>query len=180
MHSSTPQLSLASVGMHSCKVAWPTPLGLQHLLWFLVGNLRSVSLQSFLFPSCVCLKSVCVSVCSSSENHSLQRGCLEALHMLCSVFPPASLPQPWGCDCGIPSLLPIALSLHTASQLAWTVHGNDWLSLMFQSIPSPYRTAAVVRCLLFSFPFLLTLGHGPTGSEWPVSFLFILGSSGGL
>lgn len=123
MHSSTPQLSLASVGMHSCKVAWPTPLGLQHLLWFLVGNLRSVSLQSFLFPSFVCLKSVCVSVCSSSENHSLQRGCLEALHMLCSVFPPASLPQPWGCDCGIPSLLPIALSLHTASQLAWTVHG---------------------------------------------------------
>ena len=61
--------------------------------------------------------------CSSSEDHSLQRGCLEALHVLCSVFPPASLPLAWGCACHTPSLLPTALSLLTASHLAWTVQG---------------------------------------------------------
>ena len=44
LNSSTPQLSLASVGMHSCKVTPPAPLGLQHLLWFLVANIRYASL----------------------------------------------------------------------------------------------------------------------------------------
>ncbi|CAI7995434.1 Huntingtin [Geodia barretti] len=134
LHSSTPQLSLASVGMHSCKITPPTPLGLQHFLWFLVCNI------------------------SSSENHSLQRGCLEALHMLCSVFPPASMPQAWGCDCHIPSLLPTTLSLLTASQLAWTVQGQQQLLDVSSSL--------FLSCSLSAMDRLVQSGQPPSSSPW--------------
>lgn len=39
-HTEAPQLSLASVGVHGTKTIPPTPLGLQHVLWFLVGHIR--------------------------------------------------------------------------------------------------------------------------------------------
>lgn len=39
-HSRAPQLSLASVGLHGSKTMPLTPLGLQHMLWYLVGHIR--------------------------------------------------------------------------------------------------------------------------------------------
>lgn len=39
-HSQAPQLSLASVGVHGSKTIPPTPLGLQYVLWFVVGHIR--------------------------------------------------------------------------------------------------------------------------------------------
>ena len=61
---------------------------------------------------------------SSSESRPQQRGCLEALYLLCQAFPPPSVPEWWGCQHGIPSLLPTSLSLLTSSHLAWTVQGR--------------------------------------------------------
>lgn len=40
LHIHNPQLSLASAGLHGNKTIPPTPLGLQHMLWFLVNNIR--------------------------------------------------------------------------------------------------------------------------------------------
>ena len=65
--------------------------------------------------------------CSSSESRSLQRGCLEALHILCQAFPPPSLPDPWGCRHVVPTLLSTSISLLSASHLAWTVQGRKYL-----------------------------------------------------
>ena len=95
---------------------WPAPCSL------VPGRAHQASLISLSLLHCQSTVPFSLSFCSSSESHSLQRGCLEALHTLCSVFPPAMLPQAWGSDHNTP-LLPTVISLLTASYLAWSVQG---------------------------------------------------------
>ncbi|CAI8011401.1 Huntingtin [Geodia barretti] len=102
LHSSTPQLSLASVGMHSCKITPPNPSGFAAL------------------PLGSCM------------------------------------PQAWGCDCHIPSLLPTTLSLLTASQLAWTVQGQQQLLDVSSSL--------FLSCSLSAMDRLVQSGQPPSSS----------------
>lgn len=53
----------------------------------------------------------------------LQKGCLEALHMLSIHYPPASLADQWGCNSQPCTIIKILLQLLESSRLAWGVQG---------------------------------------------------------
>lgn len=95
--------------------------------------------------------------------------------MLCSVFPPASMPQAWGCDCHIPSLLPTTLSLLTASQLAWTVQGMGNMALSFLTHYSSstgqqqlldVSSSLFLSCSLSAMDRLVQSGQPLSSSPW--------------
>lgn len=53
----------------------------------------------------------------------IQRGCLEALHVLSIHYPPASLPYQWGCSKQPSSVVRILHDLLESSRLGWGVQG---------------------------------------------------------
>lgn len=54
----------------------------------------------------------------------IQRGCLEALHVLSIHYPPASLPSQWGCSKQPSSIVRILHELLETSRLGWGVQGT--------------------------------------------------------
>ncbi len=53
----------------------------------------------------------------------LQKGCLEALHLLSTHYPPTSLPLQWGCTNQPCPLIVILYQLLDSCRLAWGVQG---------------------------------------------------------
>lgn len=64
-------------------------------------------------------------VYSSTVNRTLQKGCLEALHLLCQHYPPPSMPGVWGCLEKPYSILSVLLQLLTSSRVVWGIQGCD-------------------------------------------------------
>lgn len=63
---------------------------------------------------------------SSSANMTLQMGCLEALHLLCTRYPPASVPTQWDCSKQPFTMIEILSELLKSSRLAWGVQGLEY------------------------------------------------------
>lgn len=59
----------------------------------------------------------------------VQRGSLEALHLLSIHYPPASLPTQWGCSQQPYTIVEILLDLLESSQLGWSVQGSVDIAL---------------------------------------------------
>ena len=57
-------------------------------------------------------------------HHKLQKGCLEALHLLSYHYPPATMPDVWGCLDKPYSILTVLLQLLTSSKIVWGIQGN--------------------------------------------------------
>ena len=174
MHLNSPWLLLVSMGARPHP---PLPWGCSTcsgILWGTSGAVAGVC------STCTAEHYHCVALLSSSESRPQQRGCLEALHLLCQAFPPSSVPEWWGCQHGIPSLLTTSLSLLTASHLAWSVQGMSVFPLFVSLLVLLCRPAAAAGCVLGCVSGLLPLGHDQVSSEWPDPASLWLGCSGGL
>ena len=67
---------------------------------------------------------VCDWSCRSTIDHKLQRGCLEAFHLLAHHYPPPSMPDMWGCLEKPCSILNVLLQLLTSSRIVWGIQGK--------------------------------------------------------
>ena len=66
----------------------------------------------------------CDAICSSTVDHKLQRGCLEAFHLLSHHYPPPAMPAVWGCLEKPYSILTVLLQLLTSSRIVWGIQGE--------------------------------------------------------